>query len=485
MPRPRANGIGWGEWSRRVVSSLGNLVHDEREGIENITWTVAGKVKQVSRPVPNTSGLKDLTFGYGTHGHRIMKQVSDPTTDAEGYREHYVHDAQGNVMAIYRSTQLTTEGPELSFQLKERPIYGSSRLGSDHLAVELAGNPTYDPNTAPNDGGRRYELTDHLGNVMAVVSEQLLSVDIDGDLSTDATVAEVLAWQDYEPFGSLLPGRNYSSDAYRFGFQGQEKDDEIYGATGTNYAFEYRMHDPRVGRFWSLDPLASKYPHNSPYAFSENRVIDSNELEGLESIPGGQIVTSDDLLAPALLTTATDATVTPLTLWDTQVRYPEGGPAAKTGLLTEGVIGGIVLTESIVRKGASGFLLLGSAVVAGGETFVRNVRADIANDFSEYRQYPGENYTAPYTLGENWLPVRRESLTEERLSPSEGAEIVGAGMGAIGLGYTGFLPTTGSVVVDKALQMGVKGGVSAGVTTGMRALVDEAPVVEPVAPAQP
>ena len=75
MPRPRANGIGWGEWSRRVVSSLGNLVHDEREGIENITWTVAGKVKQVSRPVPNTSGLKDLTFGYGTHGHRIMKQV--------------------------------------------------------------------------------------------------------------------------------------------------------------------------------------------------------------------------------------------------------------------------------------------------------------------------------------------------------------------------------------------------------------------------
>lgn len=35
-------------------------------------------------------------------------------------------------------------------------------------------------------------------------------------------------------------------------------------------------------RFMSLDPLASKYPHNSPYAFSENRVIDGVELEGLE-----------------------------------------------------------------------------------------------------------------------------------------------------------------------------------------------------------
>ena len=42
------------------------------------------------------------------------------------------------------------------------------------------------------------------------------------------------------------------------------------------------MHDPRVGRFFATDPLEKKYPHNSPYAFSENRVIDSQELEGLE-----------------------------------------------------------------------------------------------------------------------------------------------------------------------------------------------------------
>ena len=47
-----------------------------------------------------------------------------------------------------------------------------------------------------------------------------------------------------------------------------------------NYTF--RMHDPRAGRFLSLDPLQKKYPWNSPYAFSENRVIDAVELEGLE-----------------------------------------------------------------------------------------------------------------------------------------------------------------------------------------------------------
>ena len=42
------------------------------------------------------------------------------------------------------------------------------------------------------------------------------------------------------------------------------------------------MHDPRVGRFFATDPLEIDYPWNSPYAFSENRVIDGNEIEGLE-----------------------------------------------------------------------------------------------------------------------------------------------------------------------------------------------------------
>lgn len=42
------------------------------------------------------------------------------------------------------------------------------------------------------------------------------------------------------------------------------------------------MYDARIERFLSIDPLAGKYPWNSPYAFSENRVLDGVELEGLE-----------------------------------------------------------------------------------------------------------------------------------------------------------------------------------------------------------
>jgi RHS repeat-associated protein len=80
-----------------------------------------------------------------------------------------------------------------------------------------------------------------------------------------------------------LPYRHESvGDSYRYGFQNQEVDAEEKGE-GNSVNYKYRMHDPRLGRFFSIDPLAAKYPHNSTYAFSENKVIHMVELEGLEA----------------------------------------------------------------------------------------------------------------------------------------------------------------------------------------------------------
>ncbi|MCH2200318.1 MAG: hypothetical protein MK081_16230 [Flavobacteriales bacterium] len=83
-----------------------------------------------------------------------------------------------------------------------------------------------------------------------------------------------------------MPGRTFAQEDYRYGFQGQETDDEIRGE-GNSVNYKYRMHDARIGRFFAVDPLAPKYPHNSPYAFSENMVIHMVELEGLEAAPYG------------------------------------------------------------------------------------------------------------------------------------------------------------------------------------------------------
>ena len=86
---------------------------------------------------------------------------------------------------------------------------------------------------------------------------------------------------DYSPFGVELDGRTQSGGGYRYSFQGQEKDDEIKGE-GNSINYKYRMHDPRVGRFFAVDPLAPKYPWYTPYQFSGNKLIHMVELEGLE-----------------------------------------------------------------------------------------------------------------------------------------------------------------------------------------------------------
>ena len=70
----------------------------------------------------------------------------------------------------------------------------------------------------------------------------------------------------------------YYNGGYRYFFNGQESDNEVLGERAL-HAFEYRLHDTRIGRFWSVDPLAGKFPWNSTYAFAENRVVDGRELE--------------------------------------------------------------------------------------------------------------------------------------------------------------------------------------------------------------
>jgi len=240
----------------------------------------AGKVERISRT--QGSPRESMVFGYGASGSRIVKQVGADPDLGTGYREQYVHDAQGNVMAIYQFTPAPDQNTPLSFAVTQRPIYGSSRLGLDAATLEFS-DPNYNENDPVDNGKVRYELTDHLGSVCAFINDVAEGYSTDADPESEEWHPELLSAQEYEPFGSLLPGRNFSSTSYRFGFQNQEKDDEIYGSTGTSIAFEYRMHDTRIGRFLSLDPLAAKYPHNSPYAFSENKLIHMVELEGLEA----------------------------------------------------------------------------------------------------------------------------------------------------------------------------------------------------------
>ncbi|MDR1877764.1 MAG: hypothetical protein LBQ84_09095 [Flavobacteriaceae bacterium] len=85
----------------------------------------------------------------------------------------------------------------------------------------------------------------------------------------------------YYPFGLQHAGYNtaYVQEDYKYKFQGQERQDEF----GLNRdSFKWRNYDYAIGRFFNIDPLSEKYSYQSHYNFSENRVVDGRELEGLE-----------------------------------------------------------------------------------------------------------------------------------------------------------------------------------------------------------
>jgi RHS repeat-associated protein len=67
---------------------------------------------------------------------------------------------------------------------------------------------------------------------------------------------------------------------YRFGFNGQEKDNEIKGI-GNHLDFGERGYGTREARFPSPDPLARQFPGQSPYSFAGNNPIWNIDKKGL------------------------------------------------------------------------------------------------------------------------------------------------------------------------------------------------------------
>lgn len=76
--------------------------------------------------------------------------------------------------------------------------------------------------------------------------------------------------------------KNSSQKAYRsyfYGYQGSEKTDELKGS-GNHYTTFFRELDPRLGRWWSIDPKTSLMPWQSPYVSMDNNPIWFNDPLG-------------------------------------------------------------------------------------------------------------------------------------------------------------------------------------------------------------
>jgi len=97
-------------------------------------------------------------------------------------------------------------------------------------------------------GSRNYELTNHLGNVLTVISDKKILLD-------SVFQADVVSANDYYPFGMTIESRSFSG-GYHFGYQGSEKDEDL---GENNYTTHFRQLDTEIVKWWSIDPKATPF----------------------------------------------------------------------------------------------------------------------------------------------------------------------------------------------------------------------------------
>jgi RHS repeat-associated protein len=91
--------------------------------------------------------------------------------------------------------------------------------------------------------------------------------------------------QNFQSSKNSLTGRlSHSKESafyYRFSFNGKETDDEVSGS-GNQYDYGFRIYNPRIAKFLSVDPLYDSFPELSSYQFASNTPIQAIDLDGEE-----------------------------------------------------------------------------------------------------------------------------------------------------------------------------------------------------------
>ncbi|MGV6862647.1 MAG: RHS repeat-associated core domain-containing protein [Putridiphycobacter sp.] len=269
-----------------AYDNIGRLTQDLSENIavNGIEWRNSdNKVKKITR---STTAGDDLEFIYNPMGMRVVKIVKPDLAVPEDWEyTYYTYDAGGNVMATYTTTLNSLYRPTT---LDEQYIYGGKRLGTKNAQIELYNHGVVTPPATDiisnYRGTKSYELSNHLGNVLAVVSDRTTYLGVQsGPTDTDyGYVAYIRSKSDYYPFGMQMPGRLFNDgSSYKYGFNGMEKDNEVSGG-GNSYDFGARFYNNRLGKWFSTDFITK--PFVSPYNFARNNPIIYIDPDGNDEI---------------------------------------------------------------------------------------------------------------------------------------------------------------------------------------------------------
>ncbi len=296
----------------------GRLTVDPSAQIAHIDWNAQGKVRFIGREEGSDKAL--LVFHYDGMGNRVRKVVVPRNSSGETLPvpewtfTYYIRDAQGNHLTTLerKLTDIDTEEGWDELHIQETMLYGSDRLGmrswqksedahpaslvakrkfthdglDDHQDIPTADDYTGSviTSTAPAnyarhlEGLKRYELKNHLGNVLATVSDKRDVVD--NALAVEYYTPKVDNPSFYYPYGMLMSGlSNQGAITHKFGFNSFEKDDEVNGVGGHISWGDYG-YNPKTIRRFGKDPFEAKYPWRSPYSVHGNNPILHKEIDG-------------------------------------------------------------------------------------------------------------------------------------------------------------------------------------------------------------
>ncbi|WP_261511578.1 DUF6443 domain-containing protein [Chryseobacterium paludis] len=299
---------------------------------EDLTYDINGNILNLNRfqkPESGTTPLQIDQLSYTYSGNTLIR-VFDVKGNDEGFRDDvapgnddtsddYAYDLNGN-MTRDDNKRITS----IKYNLLNLPIEVQlSDNNKINYVYRADGSKLKKIRKIVGSGSSSYETTDYLdgfqyqqiSNSSTITPAKLLffqtaegyyNKNVNTNPSDPVVSAYVYQYKDqvgnvrlnyyknnssnslvvdnennYYPFGLLH--KKYNTQPGNINYQYKFQDQELQNETGW-YSFKWRNYDPTIGRFFNSDPLSEKYAYQSHYNFSENRVVDAVELEGMEAI---------------------------------------------------------------------------------------------------------------------------------------------------------------------------------------------------------
>jgi RHS repeat-associated protein len=310
------------------------LKQENKYSVPYIKYDELGNITMLSRNgltdfdnvnlVPSYGPIDQLTYNY-ISGTSLLDNVSDGSSDTKGFKGasstytydfgNLISDTQKGIDKInytYNDLPLsisttkgeiknwyTADGLKVKSELASS-VSGPSEIipytrnyigGAEYVDNKLESVYVEEGRVAFEEDGKSYPeyfLKDHLGNVRARIADENMDnlVYIDPNNPEDD---ELMNIRHYYPFGMEwdTPGLDFSGNSLEEGgvknkytYNGKEFLDDL--DINWHY-YGFRVYDPAIARFTSVDPIAEQYAFVSGFNYAENKPINSIDLHGLQS----------------------------------------------------------------------------------------------------------------------------------------------------------------------------------------------------------